>query len=229
MITQIYSIQTVEEALACIDAGADHLGLLPVQLEDGKPIPCGVPKSVCHDLLNACRGRAVLSFLSVNDDPQFYYDMASEYHPDIIHVTGKRFFVSEPFVKKIKELSPGTRVMQAVPMTGPEAVDFAKKYAQWADLLILDSVAPDHDEIGAAGVTHDWDLDRQIVESVDVPVIIAGGLGPDNVAAAIEHVRPWGVDSLTKTDEFLPDGTRLQKKDIAKVRAFCQAAKAAGR
>ena len=70
---------------------------------------------------------------------------------------------------------------------------------------------------------------KYIVKRVIMALIIAGGLGPDNVAAAIEHVRPWGVDSLTKTDEFLPDGTRLQKKDIAKVRAFCQAAKAAGR
>ena len=106
MITQIYSIQTVEEALACIEAGADHLGLLPEQLEDGKPIPCGVPKSVCHDILNACRGRAVLSFLSVNDDPQFYYDMASEYHPDIIHVTGKRFSSASRSSKRSKSSRP---------------------------------------------------------------------------------------------------------------------------
>ena len=77
--------------------------------------------------------------------------------------------------------------------------------------------------MGAAGITHDWSIDRRIVESVDIPVILAGGLGPDNVAEAIEAVHPAGVDSLTKTS-VVENGV-LVRKDIDKVREFCRIAK----
>lgn len=70
-------------------------------------------------------------------------------------------------------------------------------------------------------MTHNWDLDRRIVESVRIPAIIAGGLGPENVQEAIRVVRPAGVDSKTKTDRN--DGTHT--KDLKKVSAFVKAAR----
>ena len=78
--------------------------------------------------------------------------------------------------------------------------------------------------VGAAGVTHDWSIDRAIVEAVDVPVILAGGLGPDNVEDAIRAVRPAGVDSLTKTS--VKENGVLVRKDLDKVREFCRRAMA---
>ena len=76
--------------------------------------------------------------------------------------------------------------------------------------------------VGAAGEVNDWNIDRQIVDMVDVPVILAGGLGPDNVAQAIEAVRPDGVDSLTKTSD--KENGELVRKNIEKVREFCRIA-----
>jgi hypothetical protein len=81
------------------------------------------------------------------------------------------------------------------------SVGLAKSYDRIADILLLDSHKAGDRQIGALGVTHDWELDRQIVEGVSVPVIIAGGLGPENVADAIKSVRPAGVDSKTRTDK----------------------------
>ena len=72
-----------------------------------------------------------------------------------------------------------------------------------------------------AGVTHSWEIDRKIVESVRIPFIIAGGLGPDNVIDAIRAVQPAGVDSKTKTDK--DDGSHT--KDLQKVRRFVERAK----
>jgi phosphoribosylanthranilate isomerase len=80
---------------------------------------------------------------------------------------------------------------------------------------------PGDSQIGALGATHSWELDRQIVESVRVPVIIAGGLGPDNVVDAIKVVRPAGVDSKTKTDKS--DGSHT--KDLGRVARFVALAK----
>ena len=73
------------------------------------------------------------------------------------------------------------------------------------DWLLLDSYESGDHQIGALGVTHSWELDRRIIRSVRIPVIIAGGLGPENVEDAIRIARPAGVDSKTKTDKS--DGT----------------------
>ncbi|MBR2582280.1 MAG: hypothetical protein IKD61_02685 [Oscillospiraceae bacterium] len=80
--------------------------------------------------------------------------------------------------------------------------------------------------IGAAGITHDWSIDRRIKEAVSVPVVLAGGLGPDNVEAAIAAVHPDGVDSLTATS--VKENGILVRKDIEKVRAFCKKAHSFG-
>lgn len=64
-----------------------------------------------------------------------------------------------------------------------------------ADAVLLDS----RDEVGAGGTgrTHDWDASRRIRESLDVPIILAGGLTPENVRRAVETVDPYAVDVAT--------------------------------
>jgi phosphoribosylanthranilate isomerase len=111
-------------------------------------------------------------------------------------------------------------VMRSVPVVGEETI--ARSYQGIADFLLLDSHRADDRQIGALGVTHDWSISRRIVEAVRTPVILAGGLGPDNIADAIRAVRPAGVDSKTKTDR---DGSH--SKDLRRVHLFHQAAHAA--
>jgi len=60
---------------------------------------------------------------------------------------------------------------------------------------------------------------------VRIPVILAGGLSPENVAEAISVVQPWGVDSLTHTSRPLPGGGFC--KDLDRVRQFVMAAQGA--
>ncbi|MFB6074189.1 MAG: phosphoribosylanthranilate isomerase [Haloarculaceae archaeon] len=76
----------------------------------------------------------------------------------------------------------------------PETED-AAAYADAADALLVDSV--DEDGGGGTGRTHDWERTRDLVAGLDVPVILAGGLTPDNVAAAVETVDPFAVDVAT--------------------------------
>lgn len=70
-----------------------------------------------------------------------------------------------------------------------------ERYAAVADALLVDST--DDSGGGGTGETHDWTRTRAVVESVEVPVVLAGGLTPENVARAIEAVRPYGVDSAS--------------------------------
>ena len=113
-------------------------------------------------------------------------------------------------------------LMEAVGITGPESIEDARVKASYADILILDTVSKTVPGVGAAGEVNDWNIDKEIVDMVDIPVILAGGLGPDNVADAIEAVRPFGVDSLTKTSD--KENGELVRKNIEKVREFCRIA-----
>ena len=111
--------------------------------------------------------------------------------------------------------------MRSIPVVDQSSIALARSYDGVADWLLLDSYESGDRQIGALGVTHSWDLDRRIVESVRIPAIIAGGLGPENVQEAIRVARPAGVDSKTKTDKN--DGTHT--KDLQKVSAFVSAAR----
>lgn len=100
---------------------------------------------------------------------------------------------------------PGVRIVQVVHVTGPESVAEALELAPEVDMLLLDSGRPEAPirELGGTGRTHDWSLSREIRERVEVPVWLAGGLDPDNVAEAVRTVRPYGVDVCSG---LRPDG-----------------------
>ena len=215
MVTQIYSIQTVEEALGCVEAGVDYIGMasgtnsnLPaeISLEEGKKI-----FAVIGD-------KAKKVALAVADTPEPILEMIEALQPDVIHVCGNNYSVTPDFCDKARAICPGIAIEQAIAITGPQAVEQAVHFGKFCDTLILDSVDPTIAGVGAAGIVNDWNICAEIVQKTQCNVILAGGLGPDNVAESIEKVRPWGVDSLTKTSTKFPDGTML--KDIDKVKAF---------
>lgn len=72
-----------------------------------------------------------------------------------------------------------------------ELISQAQEIAQASDILLIDTHS---DAGGGTGRVHDWTISREIVEALDTPVILAGGLGPSNVQRAIKEVSPHGVD-----------------------------------
>ena len=219
---QIYSIQTVEEALQCVQAGAEAIG---VAVATGANLPAEVPEATCAEIFAALEGRAQRVLLVVTQTEEETVEYVRRLQPDILQLCGNRLPATPEFAAQCRAVRPGLRVLQAVGVDGPEAIDRAKYFAGFCDMLILDSIAPGIAGIGAAGRTHDWSIDAEIVRSVPCPVVLAGGLDAENVRAAIEAVRPWGVDSFTRTSDRLSDGG--SRKNIEKVRAFVQAAREA--
>ena len=104
---------------------------------------------------------------------------------------------------------PGIALVQVIQVTDPESVDEAVSVAGSVDALLLDSGNQKLavKELGGTARTHDWRISRRIVESVPVPVFLAGGLTPENVASAIREVRPFAVDvcSGLRTDGNLDE------------------------
>lgn len=216
MITQVYGITSIEDALGSIAAGADYIGI-GVRSD-------GVSFEKCRDIFNAVGDKAVkvaiLDFVFHNEDDVL--KAAEELKPDILHLSGS-VTTSKAFFERFRKTLPDMKLMQAVPVSGPEAIALAEERMRYADYLLLDSVAHGG-AIGATGASHDVTIDAEIVKRSIIPVIIAGGLGPDNVAEAIRIARPFGVDTLSKTSI---NGSRFYGKDLNKVRLFCKNARKA--
>ena len=174
MFTQIYSIQTVEEALGCVEAGADRVGVL-VGVPGGK-FPCAIHEEEAAEIFEALKGKAVRVLISVADNERDILDQTKRLHPDVLHLCAN-FTGSPKFREKMREEIPDVLLMEAVGIVDESAVEDAKRKAEYADLLILDSVSKTVPGVGAAGETHDWGIDRAIVEAVKIPVILAGGAG----------------------------------------------------
>ena len=224
VMKQIYSLIEYDESVKTMDAGADHIGLVPMQ-NGGVPAH-RVPIERVHRIFDECRRRGVVSVaIMLTNDPEEMLELAKEVKPDILHVAGDGYAADREFARCLKEIVPDTKLMQAVLVDDESAVDRAKQYAEYCDFILTDSgLAPDTG-IGASGLTHDWAIDARIVAECGKPVIMAGGLGPENVAEAIRQCKPYGVDSLTKTS-IKYDGGHMEK-DIELVRQFCENADAA--
>ncbi len=90
----------------------------------------------------------------------------------------------------------GIALVQVIHVEGEASVDEALAVAPHVDALLLDSGRPNAatKELGGTGRTHDWTISRTIRERAPVPVFLAGGLRAENVADAVQQVRPFGVD-----------------------------------
>ena len=96
----------------------------------------------------------------------------------------------------IRRALPQVKIVQVLHVADADVVDEARALAAAVDAFLLDSGNPDLavKQLGGTGRVHDWDLSRRIVESVDPPVFLAGGLRADNVAEAVARVQPFGLD-----------------------------------
>lgn len=219
MKVQIYTMQSVEEALQVAALGVDHLGLTPSQIG----LPGEIDFWTAREIVEAVPDSVVCVALTVETRQKEIIRMARAVQPDILHLCSLENSFLPDDVRRLRDQLPDLPIMQAISVTGPEALESARAYQGVAEYLILDTQAPDIAGIGASGQTHDWGVSREIVQEVSVPVILAGGLSPDNVSQAIREVDPWGVDSLTHTNQILSEGGF--KKDLTKIKTFVEAAK----
>jgi phosphoribosylanthranilate isomerase len=219
MIVQVYAIKSVQEMQMCIDAGLDRWGL-----EVGKRgiMPSEMSFEKTRQVFKATPANYPKMALTIDTVIDDLVEIVTETKPDLFHLCGNIEDLPPEDVYKLRKKIPGVKIIQAIPITGPKSLDIALAYEDVADILFLDSVAPDVKGIGIVGKTHDWSISRRIVDTVNKPCILAGGLSPENVADAIRAVHPWGVDSNTHT--CIP-GT--WKKDPDRLRKFNQEAKSA--
>jgi phosphoribosylanthranilate isomerase len=218
MLTQIYEAATPQEASALCALGVDHVGVL---VGDGA-FPREQSLAAAAAIRAAVRGPSRCSTLFLSADIGRIAKMVAALAPDIVHLGAAIELLTPVDCVSLRRMMPNASLMRSIPVVGDEAVALALSYQGVVDFLLLDSHKPGDAQIGAVGIPHDWRISERIVRAAKTPAILAGGLGPENVAEAIRRVRPAGVDSKTKTDVV---GTHA--KDLGRVRAFVTAVRAA--
>ncbi len=111
--------------------------------------------------------------------------------------------------RDLRRALPGIKLVQVIHVRGEESVAEAALVASQVDFILLDSGNPSLvvKELGGTGRTHNWAVSRRIVETCGRPVFLAGGLRPDNLAAAYAQVAPYGFDlcSSVRTNDVLDE------------------------
>jgi phosphoribosylanthranilate isomerase len=218
MIVQIYEVTTPAETRTLVEVGVDHIGVL---VGDGS-FPREQTIEKASEILAAVPAGSKTSALSLSHELDLIVRITAALLPDILHLGAAPQHLSPAQVRTLKTAFPQVALMRSIPVVDESSIALARSYDGLADWLLLDSYKAGDRQIGALGVTHSWELDWRIIENVRTPVIIAGGLGPENVQEAIRIARPAGVDSKTKTDSN--NGTHT--KDLQKVSAFVTAVRA---
>jgi phosphoribosylanthranilate isomerase len=186
---KICCIRSWAEADLAIARGADALGFVAAMPSGAGPI--------ADDLIAEIVERVpppLATFLLTREiDAYAIVAHARRTHPSTIQLVDEQAVTAHD---AIRLALPGIRIVQVIHIEDEGAVERAVTASATADALLLDSGRPSLavPELGGTGRVHDWTISRRIVDAVAVPVFLAGGLDPDNVADAIEQVRPFGLD-----------------------------------
>jgi phosphoribosylanthranilate isomerase len=232
---QIYEIQGPKEAEAVIELGVDRIGSVILSEENWK-----VP-AVREAILISRGARVKHSLIPLFDTKAVLFQGIDYYQPDIIHFCGclthddGRMMPCETLLELqicVRKRFPEIEIMRSVPVATPKSseriptLEIARFFEAANDYFLIDTLLgsePVEGYIGITGHTCDWAEAERLIRSSSIPVILAGGLSPENVYEAIMAVKPFGVDSCTRTNALDGSGKHLRfKKDLKKVRAFVQ-------
>jgi phosphoribosylanthranilate isomerase len=212
VIVQIYGFTTPADVTAVSDLAIDHIGVV---LDEGFGTWDAVDERTARDIVAEIPGAMTTVALSLGTDFERIARTVDVVRPDIVHLV-RADQMGPDAVSGVRNRLGPVKVMTTVAVLDQSAIKTAQAYAACSDFLLLDSHDPATGVVGATGLTHDWSVSALIPPAVDIPVILAGGLGPENIGEAISAVHPAGVDSETRTSRV--DDKR--RKDIDAVARF---------
>ncbi len=176
---KICGITSRDDLALVVEAGADAVGFTVAVDVD---TPREIDPDLAADLISATPPFVTTVLVTMPDDIESAVELATRLRPDVVQIHGD----STP--DDLRHLSANVRgaVIKAV------SSDEASAYEAVADALLVDSL--DEAGAGGTGTTHDWARTRELVDELDVPVVLAGGLTPANVTEAVDTVHPFAVD-----------------------------------
>ena len=233
MITQIYEIQTPQEAEKCIELGVDQIGSVLLSQGDWRV-------EVLREVTRICEGTDIkCSLIPLFQDSNTLYRVIDYYRPHFIHFCesltdgdGQEIEIERfiEFQSNLKDKFPEIRIMRSIPVpeegsfSGFPTIAVARALEPVSDIFLTDTwlgKEPVEGYIGITGTTCDWEMAGELVLKSKIPVILAGGLSPENVYDAVLKVFPFGADSCTQTNLVDEEGNPIRfRKDFKKVEKF---------
>jgi phosphoribosylanthranilate isomerase len=180
--SKICGVTNEADLRAVAESGADAVGIIT---EVSVDTPREVPPDRAADLVAAAPPFLSTVLVSMPDTATRAVELAGAVAPDAIQLHGAFDDEDVRYVRRETRAD----VITAVDATDPDRV---RGYDGVADAILLDSTT--EDGAGGTGETHDWDAARALVDACTTPVVLAGGLTPENVAEAVRTVDPYAVD-----------------------------------
>lgn len=210
LVIKICGIKSEAILDAAIEAGADMVGFMHFSRS-----PRHLELDPIGELISLARGRAQSCVVLVNPDNTLVAQVAA-LGPDWIQLHGPE---TPHRVEAIRD-EAGIAILKACSIGSADDVAAVAGFADCADRLLLDAKPPkDATRPGGMGQTFDWSLLKSL--DPELSFMLSGGLTPDNVAAAIAAVQPFGVDVSSGVE------TAPGVKDAKLVRTFIERARAA--
>lgn len=192
-IIQIAGIIDLEEAQMLMELGIEYLGFplrLPVHKEDlSEEEAAEIIKYI-----NPPHKAVLITYLNKADEIIAFCDKLNVKN---VQLHGP---INLEELRKIKSFRPDIEVIKSLVIHKdnlPELEVIVRTHSQYIDMFITDTYDPTTGASGATGKTHDWNISKHLINISPKPVIIAGGLNPDNVRQAIIETKPAGVDVHT--------------------------------
>lgn len=212
---KICGIQNLEEAMMCVDAGADAIGFLIGTTHKAEDT---IAAGACRDIVSKLPPL-------INTVMVTHLTRADDIIP-LVHMTKVNTLQLHnelPFyqISVLKKELPFIKIIKCVHVNGNEEACLAKALtaATYADAILLDSKT--EDRLGGTGITHDWNISSAVCKLIKKPLILAGGLTPQNVTEAVNKVMPYGIDVNSGVENA------AGQKDAEKVKQFIERGKRA--
>ena len=209
VLVKVCGVTNVEDARWAVNFGADFIGL-----NFARKSPRMVSPEKAGEIVSGLPGFAKSVGVFVDPDLDFLTRVLAGVKLSVLQFHGVE---SPEFLGEIKAAF-NLPVWKAVRVQEASSLAQIELYQNCADQILLDAYSPDL--AGGTGEVFNWDLAVE-AKKFNVPIILAGGLTPLNVADAVRQVRPHGVDAASGVEKT----GRPKKKDMDKMRAFVEAAK----
>jgi phosphoribosylanthranilate isomerase len=186
---KICCIGNVKEAWLAIRHGASALGLVS-EMPSG---PGVIDEATISNIARIVPPSISSFLLTSKQDPSAIIEQHKRCGTNVIQLCDRQKIES---YRELREAMPSTRFVQVIHVSGEETLKEALDVAPHVNGILLDSGNQTLKirQLGGTGRTHDWNLSRRIRQEVSIPVFLAGGLNPENVAEALGQVQPFGVD-----------------------------------
>ena len=210
---KICGVRRPEDARLAAHLGADAVGVLV-----GQSHPSGdfIEPSTASAILRELPKPVIGVLVSHLEDPAALLELIDLLHPGALQLHSA---IPPEAVQQIRRAKPDLLLSKAVHGNAGNPLETIRRYGQLVDGFVADSCNTATGQVGGTGLTHDWAISADLVRQAPVPLWLAGGLTPNNVAAAIAQVQPWGVDVNSGVKG--PDGFKCPQL----LQAFIQAAK----